>query len=299
MLSIRGAERSLRSAPHIPASLLIKHQLPGRLRVVVQHLGKPEQALLQRLADAMSALPFVEHVHENSLTGSLTIVYDRALEASIVTYLEKSFAGLRFAPAHPALSNTIDATAPARSAARSLQVATLALPISLLPFAAATPIFWACIAYSAWPSMRRAVEVLVRERRLNVDFQDSASICLSLLGRQHLAGATMTWLIALGDAIRERTALRSKLVIHGMLSFQNNQCWVVRGRRKIRINVREILVGDSVVVYPGELIPVDGIVLKGKAMVDQKTLRESPSQSIRRRVKRFLQAPSFRMVSST
>ena len=273
MLSIREAARSVRSAPLVPARLLIKHQLPGRLRVVVQQLDESEPALLQRLSDTLSVLPFVEQVQANAITGSLTIVYDKSqdgLQAKIVTCLEKSFASLRSATAPHAMPNTIDATN--RSAARSLQVATLALPVSLLPFAAATPIFWACIAYSAWPSMRRAVEVLIRERRLNVDFQDSVSICLSLLGRQHLAGATMTWLIALGDAIRERTALRSKRVIHGMLSFQNNQCWVVRGRRKIRLDVREILVGDSVVVYPGELIPVDGIVLKGKAMVDQKTI---------------------------
>ena len=261
------------SRPVAPARLLIKHRLPGRLRVVLEQRDEFGLSRLQSLSDALSGLSFVEHVHANPPTGSLTVLYrgpQDKLEAKILVCLEKCFACWRSATTQPLVLRAVDATD--RTASRSLQIATLALPVGLLPFAAATPVFWACIAYSAWPSLRRAVEVLIRERRLNVDFQDSVSIGLSLLGRQHLAGATMTWLIALGDAIRERTALRSKRAIQGMLSFQDSQCWVVRRKQKIKINVRDVVVGDCVVVYPGELIPVDGTVLKGTAMVDQKNI---------------------------
>jgi Cu2+-exporting ATPase len=92
----------------------------------------------------------------------------------------------------------------------------------------------------------------------------------------------MTWLIALGDAIRERTALRSKRAIEGMLSFQGQLCWVVKGKRKVHVSVSELRAGDCVVIYPGELIPVDGTVLKGVAMVDQKNIT-GESQPVERR----------------
>jgi cation-transporting P-type ATPase C len=257
--------------------ILVKHRLPGRLRVVLtQECARP-LALLGSVEKRLTALANVEAVRINPVSRSVTIEYRGPQETREKEILECIESVAREPTATDVAGDSqinkpvvIDATE--RSSIRSLQVATLALPLGLLPFAAATPVFWACILYSAWPSARRAFEVLVRERRLNVDFQDTVSICLSLLGRQHVAGATMTWLIALGDAIRERTALRSKRAIEGMLSFQGNLCWVERNGRKVYVSVSELRTGDCVVIYPGELIPVDGVVLKGRAMIDQKTI---------------------------
>jgi Cu2+-exporting ATPase len=268
-------------------SILIKHRLPGRLRVVVPQLAA-HHAALDRMAVRLSALDKVGHVRANPTSGSLAVTYcgnQSACEEQIIERIRsalQSDAGLATLPAQERKHEPKVVEATERSAMRSLQIASLALPLGLLPFRAATPFFWACIAYSAWPSVLHALQILVRERRMNVDFQDSVSIILALLGRQHLAGATMTWLIALGDAIRERTALRSRRAIEGMLSFQGQLCWVLQHKRKVQVSVSALRVGDCVVVYPGELIPVDGKVLKGVAMVDQKTIT-GESQAVEKR----------------
>jgi len=242
-------------------------------------------AAIDRVALALTALESVEHVRANPTSGSLTVTFhgdQDACEERIIERIRTALQADAGVTAHEGKPNPkiIDATE--RSAIRSLQIASLAVPLGLLPFAAVIPLFWACIGYSAWPSLRRAIEVFVREKRMNVDFQDSVSIVLALLGRQHLAGATMTWLIALGDAIRERTALRSKRAIEGMLSFQGQLCWVLRDKRKVQVSVSELHAGDCVVIYPGELIPVDGTVLKGAATVDQKTIT-GESQAVEKR----------------
>jgi heavy metal translocating P-type ATPase len=265
-------------------SILIKHRLPGRVRVVISDL-MARHAALDRVALGLTTLESVEHVRANSTSGSLVVTYrgdQSACEDRIIERIRSALQTDADVITRDGKSNPkiIDATE--RSAIRSLQIASLAVPLGLLPFAAVIPLFWACIGYSAWPSLRRAFEVLLRERRMNVDFQDSVSIVLALLGRQHLAGATMTWLIALGDAIRERTALRSKRAIEGMLSFQGQLCWVVQHKRKVQVSVSELRAGDCVVIYPGELIPVDGTVLKGVAMVDQKTIT-GESQAVEKR----------------
>ncbi|MDQ2763547.1 MAG: heavy metal translocating P-type ATPase [Pseudomonadota bacterium] len=82
----------------------------------------------------------------------------------------------------------------------------------------------------------------------------------------------MTWLIALGDVIRERTAIRSKRAIDGMLNFQDQLCWLLKAGQKVQIAVADLRVGDCVVTYAGDLVPVDGIVLRGEALVDQRNL---------------------------
>jgi P-type Cu2+ transporter len=57
---------------------------------------------------------------------------------------------------------------------------------------------------------------------------------------------------------------------------------VVRDKHKVQVSVSELRAGDCVVVYPGELIPVDGTVLKGVAMADQKTIT-GESQAVEKR----------------
>ncbi|MDQ2733558.1 MAG: heavy metal translocating P-type ATPase [Pseudomonadota bacterium] len=216
----------------------------------------------------------INDVRINPVSRSVTVFYLGSQKEA-----EKSILSCIKAVVRPSTGETrpsrlqdavIDSTG--RSAVRSLGIATLALPLGMLPAAVAGPLFWACIAYSAWPSVRRAAHVVVRERRLNVDFQDSVSVALSLLGRQPVAAATMTWLIALGDVIRERTAIRSKRAIDGMLNFQDQLCWLLKAGQKVQIAVADLRVGDCVVTYAGDLVPVDGIVLRGEALVDQRNL---------------------------
>ena len=82
----------------------------------------------------------------------------------------------------------------------------------------------------------------------------------------------MTWLIKLGDWIRDLTAAGAKRAVTELLEFQSKNAWVVRDDGIISIPARELTVGDIVVVYPGEIIPVDGDILEGVATVDQKTI---------------------------
>jgi Cu2+-exporting ATPase len=87
-----------------------------------------------------------------------------------------------------------------------------------------------------------------------------------------VAGGIVIWLIKLGDWIRDLTAAGSKRAISELLEFQTKMAWVVREGVVNRIPATELIVGDEVVIYPGEVIPVDGEIIDGHAMIDQKTI---------------------------
>jgi heavy metal translocating P-type ATPase len=87
-----------------------------------------------------------------------------------------------------------------------------------------------------------------------------------------MAGAIVTWLIKLGDWIRDLTAAGSRRAISELLEFQAKNAWVIRDGIVVSIPAAELAVGDEVVVYPGEIIPVDGEIIGGHAMIDQKTI---------------------------
>ncbi|HUX88166.1 MAG TPA: heavy metal translocating P-type ATPase, partial [Chloroflexota bacterium] len=93
--------------------------------------------------------------------------------------------------------------------------------------------------------------------------------------------ALMCGLVHLGEEIRERTARRSQSAALDMQTALGQSAWLVRDGEKIRVLVSELSVSDVVVAYPGDLIPVDGIVVDGTATVDQKTLTGEPIPVLR------------------
>src|SRR6202012_648867 len=118
----------------------------------------------------------------------------------------------------------------------------------------------------------RAWRVLRREGRLNIDFLDALAITASLLQGNPMAGAIVTWLIKLGDWIRDLTAAGTKRAISDLLEFQSKTAWGIRDNVITAVPANEVVIRDEVVIYPGEIIPVDGEIIDGHAMIDQKTI---------------------------
>ena len=67
-----------------------------------------------------------------------------------------------------------------------------------------------------------------REGRLNIDFLDVLAISASLAQGNPMAGAIITWLIKLGDWIRDLTAAGSRRAMADLLEFQSKSAWVLR-----------------------------------------------------------------------
>jgi Cu2+-exporting ATPase len=126
--------------------------------------------------------------------------------------------------------------------------------------------------WNAIPIAKRAWSILSREKRLNVDFLDTLAIAASIGQGLHVTGGIITWLIRLGDWIRDLTAAGSKRAIAELMDFQSRSAWLMVDGQVVSVPATRLAVDDLVVVYPGEMVPVDGEVIDGAAMVDQKTI---------------------------
>lgn len=128
------------------------------------------------------------------------------------------------------------------------------------------------LIYNSLPTWHSALRVIKQERRLNVDFLDGLAIVIALAQGNWITTAVMIMLIRLGNWIRDHTAGRSKRAIRELLDYQRRNAWVLRGGEVVQVPAISLQDGDDIVVYPGELIPVDGEILRGTAAVDQKTI---------------------------
>ena len=281
--------------------IAIRHHLPGRVRLHVPDLCR-KPGFAEAATRWLRAQPGITGVRLNEACASLLVEYDPAREpvlkgllAHLAAMSAKQLTAL-IATASTTVPQAADkATAtpaklPAKLPAKSGGPLTkgdvpglfsarspLNLPtLSLLMAFSANPFVIAVnmplMLWNAIPIAKRAWRVWSNERRLNVDFLDTLAISASVLQANPLAGSLVTWLIKLGDWIRDLTAAGSRRAIAGLLEFRSRNAWILRDGQITSIPAEELVVGDLVVVYPGEMIPVDGEIIEGTATIDQKTI---------------------------
>ena len=152
----------------------------------------------------------------------------------------------------------------------ALPTASLAIAFAANPWLRAVNI--PLMLWNAYPIAARAHRVWRKEGRLNVDFLDTLAIGASLIHGNPVAGSLITWLVKLGDWIRDLTAAGSRRAVGDLLEFRNRTAWIVRDGSVVSIPSEQVQVGDEVVVFAGEMIPVDGEIVQGEALIDQKTI---------------------------
>jgi Cu+-exporting ATPase len=88
--------------------------------------------------------------------------------------------------------------------------------------------------------------------------------------------AVVTALVVLGMALELRARARTSEAMKKLIGLQAKTARVVRDGIEIDIPIAEVVVGDVVVVRPGEKIPVDGQVVSGSSAVDESMVTGEP-----------------------
>ena len=84
--------------------------------------------------------------------------------------------------------------------------------------------------------------------------------------------AVLITLILFGKYLEVRAKSQTTNALSSLLNLQAKEARVMRDNEEMMIPVEEVIVGDRLVVKPGEKIPVDGIVVKGRTSVDESMI---------------------------
>ena len=266
--------------------IAIRHYLRGRVRLHAPALFRKPTVTEAALAWLRSR-SYVRTARVNESCACLVVEYDPASEHELEVLLEHLRGGMLdqwLAAGAPAPdealatqsniknSNAAPTKAEVPTAQRALLLPTISLGLAL----SSNPVLFAInmplMLWNGLPIARRAWRVWHNETRLNIDFLDTLAIVASLMQGNPLAGSIVTWLIKLGDWIRDLTAAGSRRAISELLEFQNKTAWVKRDGQIVAIPAAELALDDLVVVHIGEMLPVDGEIVEGTAGIDQKTI---------------------------
>ena len=253
----------------------VRHLMPGRARLNVPALRK--RRLGEKLLSWLEAQPGIRSARINYDCASLVLEYDPAHEPLLMALLERfKGASLKDIKALCARGNA-RRNAEEDCACRSRSDFPLALPtVSLLMAFSANPVVMAVnvplMLWNAMPIARRAWKVWANESRLNIDVLDTLAISLDVAGQP--AGRLHR------DLADQARRLDPRPDRGGHRGARSANCWNSRPRppgccataRSYRCRRPTSKVEDLVVVYPGEMIPVDGEIIDGQATIDQKTI---------------------------
>lgn len=261
----------------VPYSVI--HAIPGRVRFRIPRLiNDPEYA--KRLEAIAAAANGVTQVRIKPSAGSMAIAYnpgavsDAKMRSHLASLIQLASSAIVTKDASPRSKQKPETPQTNPWAGMKLPVLATTLAILSGPFGLPIPaaLVGSAIAFTSLPVAKRAWDSIRDERRLNIDFLDFSAIVITTLQSQFLTPALMLCLIEVGDAIRERTARSSERQTLDLLDSLADFVWVERDGEKQEIPIEEVHRGDTVIVYPGEQIPVDGRILRGQATIDEQKL---------------------------
>jgi Cu+-exporting ATPase len=95
------------------------------------------------------------------------------------------------------------------------------------------------------------------------------------LGLHHVyfeSSAVLLTMILLGRMLEARARGKTSEALQKLAGLQAKTARVIRGGNEVAIPVEEVVIGDLVLVRPGEKVPVDGIIREGRSTVDESML---------------------------
>ena len=242
----------------------ILHEGKGRMRVHVEKI----RMTLHR-ADVLEAYlnhnDAIVHAAVYERTGDVVITYTGRRSAAIAV-----LAGYKFDVAeYDALVTSADSRRLNREyqdkmfdlvAGRCLRKLFLPAPLDA--------------AYTAFRSIRflwKGVRCVL-SRRLEVEVLDALSIGVSLLRGDFGTAGSVMFLLNLGSLLEEWTRKKSLDDLARSMALNVDKVWVRSQGTEVLVPLTKVRSGDEVVVRSGNMIPLDGTVLEGEAMVNQAAL---------------------------
>jgi len=129
----------------------------------------------------------------------------------------------------------------------------------------------AAALFSGYSIAKNAIGAL-KYKVLGIEALVTVAVIGAIFIREYWEAAAVTFLFVFGSYLEARTLEKTRSSLKSLLDLAPNTASVIRDGKEVKISPEEVIKGEKVLVRPGEKIPVDGIVVNGKASVNQAAI---------------------------
>lgn len=243
---------------------IIKHEITGRMRV---HFKKDKMTFKEAdiLLYYLQGLPSVKDARVYERTADAVVLYEGE-RGGLLSNLK------RFNPQHIEMPEGM-----AENSGRELNAVyqEKLLQKIILRYGAKLfipyPVRMAYIALKSLKYIWKGVRSLA-QWKLEVTVLDAAAIGVSVLRRDMDTAGSVMFLLGIGEILEEWTHKKSVGDLARSMSLNVKKVWQKVEGQEVLSDASGIRPGDKIVVHMGNVIPFDGIVEEGEALVNQASL---------------------------
>jgi Cd2+/Zn2+-exporting ATPase len=141
--------------------------------------------------------------------------------------------------------------------------------LKVIPHSVEVSLFILAICLGGYYWCREGIEELIEEREIGIEIlMLAATVGSAILGMWDEA-AFLVFLYGTAEGLEHYTYARTKNSIKNLLDLVPKDARVLRNGREETILAEELKVGDVFLVKPGESIPTDGIIVRGRSSVNE------------------------------
>jgi heavy metal translocating P-type ATPase len=134
---------------------------------------------------------------------------------------------------------------------------------------------WVCVVICGIPLLYLAIWRMIYNKGVSkissallISMAMIAAICIGDL----FAAGEVAFIMEVGALLEDMTTSRAKKGLKNLISLAPDTGRIIRNGTEIIVEVAEIVKGDILRIFPGETIPVDGLILVGETSVDQSVM---------------------------
>jgi len=121
-----------------------------------------------------------------------------------------------------------------------------------------------------------------RSGKYGLDVLAATAVITALLMHEYWTGIVIILMLTSGIALEDFAQARAKTELTTLLSRVPTKAHLIKGRKTLDVSVEQIRTGDKIIIKPGEVVPVDAIILEGSASFDESSLTGESLPSVKK-----------------
>lgn len=141
-----------------------------------------------------------------------------------------------------------------------------------LPELGSMIVFLSCYAVIGWDIVWKAITNILHGQVFDENFLMTIATIGALILGEYSEGVAVMLFYQVGEWFQSYAVSKSRKSISSLMDIRPDYANVERDGKLVQVDPDEVAIGDTIVVKPGERVPLDGIILKGTSALDTAAL---------------------------